>query len=154
MLQLPTIPQAGVTACFVNVDSDHPSVFEAIVKGKRERPEKWPRFITCPSEITAISMADGYARISGRPQAVVVHVDAGTQALGQGLHNASVTRVPLFMLAGLCPYNEAGEMTGSRTQYMHWLLEAPDQKAIIRQYCTHTGEIRTGLNVKQITKAL
>ncbi|KAF3009632.1 hypothetical protein E8E13_007344 [Curvularia kusanoi] len=146
---------AGVTACFVNVGSDHPSIIEAIIKGKRERPEKWPRFITCPSEITAISMADGYARVSGRPQAVVVHVDVGTQALGQGLHNASVARVPVFILAGLCPYTEAGEMTGSRTEYMHWLQEAPDQKAIVRQYCRYTGEIRTGLNVKQtIARAL
>jgi thiamine pyrophosphate-dependent acetolactate synthase large subunit-like protein len=32
---------------------------------------------------------------------------------------------------------------------MHWLQEAPDQKAIARQYCRYTGEIRTGLNAKQ-----
>ncbi|KAI4927916.1 hypothetical protein J4E85_006429 [Alternaria conjuncta] len=158
---LPNIPSylhpsaAGITVCFVNVGSDHPSIIEAIVKGKRERPDKWPRFITCPSEITAISMADGYARVSGRAQAVVVHVDVGTQALGQGLHNASVGRAPVFIFAGLCPYTEAGEMTGSRTEYMHWLQEAPDQKAIVRQYCRYTGEIRTGLNVKQtVARAL
>ncbi|KAI4700663.1 hypothetical protein J4E81_003625 [Alternaria sp. BMP 2799] len=100
-------------------------------------------------------MADGYARISGRAQAVVVHVDVGTQALGQGLHNASVGRAPVFIFAGMCPYTEAGEMTGSRTEYMHWLQEAPDQKAIVRQYCRYTGEIRTGLNVKQtVARAL
>lgn len=106
--------------------------------------------ITCPSEITAISIADGYARISGRPQAVLVHVDVGTQALGQGIHNASVGRVPVLILAGLCPYTESGELPGSRTEYMHWLQEAPDQKAIVRQYCRYTGEVRTGLNAKQI----
>ncbi|KAI4698199.1 uncharacterized protein J4E84_001334 [Alternaria hordeiaustralica] len=100
-------------------------------------------------------MADGYARVSGRAQAVVVHVDVGTQALGQGLHNASVGRAPVFIFAGMCPYTEAGEMTGSRTEYMHWLQEAPDQKAIVRQYCRYTGEIRTGLNVKQtVARAL
>ncbi|KAI1461770.1 thiamine pyrophosphate enzyme [Annulohypoxylon moriforme] len=141
--------EAGITACFVNVGSDHPSIIEAIVKGKRERPNAWPRIITCPSEITAISMADGYARISGRPQAVLVHVDVGTQALGQGIHNASVGRAPVFIFAGLCPYTESGELPGSRTEYMHWLQEAPDQKAIVRQYCRYTGEVRTGLNIKQ-----
>ncbi|KAK8122721.1 thiamine pyrophosphate enzyme, partial [Apiospora sp. TS-2023a] len=141
--------EAGITACFVNVGSDHPSLLEAIVKGKRERPDSWPRMITCPSEITAISMADGYARVSGRPQAVLVHVDVGTQALGQGIHNASVGRVPVFIFAGLCPYTESGELPGSRTEYMHWLQEAPDQKAIVRQYCRYTGEVRTGLNIKQ-----
>lgn len=142
--------EAGITACFVNVGSDHPSIIEAIIKGKKEHPDRWPRFITCPSEITAISMADGYARVSGRPQAVIVHVDVGTQALGQGLHNASVGRAPVFIFAGMCPYTEAGEMTGSRTEYMHWLQEAPDQKAIVRQYCRYTGEIRSGLNAKQV----
>ncbi|KAI0815838.1 putative thiamine pyrophosphate enzyme [Xylaria sp. FL0064] len=141
--------EAGVTACFVNVGSDHPSIIEAIVKGKRERPGNWPRIITCPSEIIAISMADGYARITGRPQAVIVHVDVGTQALGQGIHNASVGRVPVFIFAGLCPYTESGELLGSRTEYMHWLQEAPDQRAIVRQYCRYTGEVRTGLNIKQ-----
>ncbi|KAI1110546.1 thiamine pyrophosphate enzyme [Nemania sp. NC0429] len=141
--------EAGITSCFVNVGSDHPSIIEAIVKGKRERPGRWPRIITCPSEIIAISMADGYARVTGRPQAVLVHVDVGTQALGQGIHNASVGRVPIFIFAGLCPYTEAGEFVGSRTEYMHWLQEAPDQKAIVRQYCRYTGEVRTGLNIKQ-----
>ncbi|KAL5400300.1 hypothetical protein PMIN03_012491 [Paraphaeosphaeria minitans] len=94
-------------------------------------------------------MADGYARISGKPQAVIVHVDVGTQALGQAVHNASIAKVPVFIFAGLCPYTEAGEVTGSRTEYMHWLQQAPDQAAIVRQYCRYTGEIRTGLNVKQ-----
>ncbi|OTB08338.1 hypothetical protein M426DRAFT_316963 [Hypoxylon sp. CI-4A] len=141
--------EAGITTCFVNVGSDHPSIIEAIVKGKRERPNSWPRFITCPSEVTAISMADGYARVTGKPQAVLVHVDVGTQALGQGIHNASIGRAPVFIFAGLCPYTESGELPGSRTEYMHWLQEAPDQKAIVRQYCRYTGEVRTGLNIKQ-----
>ncbi|OTA59201.1 thiamine pyrophosphate enzyme [Hypoxylon sp. EC38] len=141
--------EAGITACFINVGSDHPSIIEAIVKGKRERPDSWPRMITCPSEVTAISMADGYARVSGRPQAVLVHVDVGTQALGQGVHNASIGRAPVFIFAGSCPYTESGELAGSRTEYMHWLQEAQDQKAIVRQYCRYTGEVRTGLNIKQ-----
>lgn len=106
--------------------------------------------ITCPSEVTAISIADGYARVTGRPQAVLVHVDVGTQALGQGVHNASIARVPVFILAGLCPFTEAGELTGAKTEYSNWLQDAHDQTAIVRQYCRYAGEIRTGLNVKQL----
>ncbi|KAF2033418.1 thiamine pyrophosphate enzyme [Setomelanomma holmii] len=142
--------EAGVRNCFVNVGSDHPSVLEAFVKGKRERPNAFPRMITCPSEVTAISIADGYARVTGQPQAVLVHVDVGTQALGQGVHNASIGRVPVFILAGLCPYTESGELLGSRTEYSNWLQDAHDQTAIVRQYCRYVGEIRTGLNAKQM----
>lgn len=87
--------------------------------------------------------------MTGRPQAVLVHVDVRTQALGQGIHNAGVGRVPVFIFAGLVPYTESGELPGSRTEYMHWLQDPPDQRAIVRQYCRYTGEIRTGLNVKQ-----
>jgi thiamine pyrophosphate-dependent acetolactate synthase large subunit-like protein len=150
----PTVPhQSSVglqqTTCFVNLGSDHPSIIDAIVKGKRERPGAWPRIITCPSEVTAISMADGYARVTGRPQAVLVHVDVGTQALGQGIHNASVGRAPVFISSGTVPYIESGELPGSRTEYHRWLQNAPDQKAIVRKYCRYTGEVRTGFNIKQ-----
>ncbi|KAH7411763.1 thiamine pyrophosphate enzyme [Phaeosphaeria sp. MPI-PUGE-AT-0046c] len=142
--------EAGVRNCFVNVGSDHPSVLEAFVKGKRECPGAFPRMITCPSEMTAISIADGYARVTGRPQAVLVHVDVGTQALAHGVHNASIGRVPVIILAGLCPSTESGELPGSKTEYSNWLQDAHDQTAIVRQYCRYAGEIRTGVNVKQM----
>ncbi|KAF2234546.1 thiamine pyrophosphate enzyme [Viridothelium virens] len=141
--------KAGVKACFVNLGADHASIIEAIAKGKQERPGRFPTIYTCPSEITAISMADGFARVTGRPQAVIAHVDVGTQALAHGIHNACVGRSPVFVFAGLTPFTEQGELTGSRTEYMHWLQDAPDQKAIVRQYCRYTGDVRTGLNVKQ-----
>lgn len=94
-------------------------------------------------------MADGYARMSGKAQAVFVHVDVGTQALAQGVHNASIGRAPVLLFAGLSPITDSGELPGSRTEYQHWLQDPHDQKAILRQYCRYTGEIRSGLNVKQ-----
>lgn len=142
--------EAGVRNCFVNVGSDHPSILEAFVTGKRERPDAFPTMITCPSEMTAISIADGYARVTGQPQAVLVHVDVGTQALAHGVHNASIGRVPVIILAGLCPSTESGELPGSKTEYSNWLQDAHDQTAIVRQYCRYAGEIRTGVNVKQM----
>lgn len=42
---------AGVTHCFVNLGSDHPSIIEAMVKGQRELKGKFPRIITCPNEV-------------------------------------------------------------------------------------------------------
>lgn len=54
---------------------------EAMVKGQKEGQGKFPRIITCPNEMVAMSMADGYARLTGKPQCVVVHVDVGTQGL-------------------------------------------------------------------------
>ncbi|EMC96431.1 hypothetical protein BAUCODRAFT_33783 [Baudoinia panamericana UAMH 10762] len=141
---------AGVTHCFVNLGSDHPSIIEAIVKGQKERKDAFPRIITCPNEMVALSMADGYARLSGKPQAVIVHVDVGTQGLGAAVHNASCGRAPVFIFAGLSPYTIEGEYRGSRTEYIHWIQDIPDQKAIVAQYCRYAGEIKRGRNVKQL----
>ncbi|WPG97607.1 Hypothetical protein R9X50_00038600 [Acrodontium crateriforme] len=141
---------AGVTHCFVNLGSDHPSIIEAIVKGQNEKKGAFPRIITCPNEMVALSMADGYARLTNKPQCVIVHVDVGTQGLGAAVHNASCGRAPVLIFAGLSPYTIEGEYRGSRTEYIHWIQDVPDQKQIISQYCRYTGEIKRGKNVKQL----
>ena len=89
-----------------------------MVLAQRERPNDSIKFVTCPSEMVALSIADGYARVTGEPQAVIIHVDVGTQALGCAIHNASVGRVPVLIFAGLSPYTIEGELLGSRTEYM------------------------------------
>ncbi|KAF7196849.1 Benzoylformate decarboxylase [Pseudocercospora fuligena] len=141
---------AGVTHVFVNLGSDHPSIIEAIVKGQNEKQGQFPRIITCPNEMVALSMADGYARLTNKPQAVVIHVDVGTQGLGAAVHNASCGRAPVLIFAGLSPYTIEGEYRGSRTEYIHWIQDVPDQKSIVSQYCRYTGEIKRGKNVKQL----
>lgn len=100
--------------------------------------------------MVALSMADGYARLTGKPQCVIVHVDVGTQGLGAAVHNASCGRAPVLIFAGLSPYTIEGEMRGSRTEYIHWIQDVPDQKAIVAQYCRYSGEIKSGKNVKQM----
>ena len=100
--------------------------------------------------MVALSMADGYARLTNKPQCVIVHVDVGTQGLGAAVHNASCGRAPILIFAGLSPYTIEGEYRGSRTEYIHWIQDVPDQKAIVSQYCRYTGEIKRGANVKQL----
>ena len=100
--------------------------------------------------MVAMSMADGYARLTGKPQCVIVHVDVGTQGLGAAVHNSSTGRAPVLLFAGLSPFTLDGEHRGSRTEYIHWIQDVPDQKQIVAQYCRYTGEIKTGSNVKQV----
>ncbi|RPA85427.1 thiamine diphosphate-binding protein [Ascobolus immersus RN42] len=142
--------EAGVTHVFVNLGSDHPSILEAIVKGQRETPDAFPKIVTCPNEMVALSAAHGMALVTGQPQAVLVHVDVGTQGLGAAVHNASCGRVPVFIFAGLSPFTQEGEMRGSRTEFIHWIQDIPDQGQIVRQYCRYDNEVRTGKNIKQL----
>ena len=61
----------------------------------------------------------------------------------------------MFLFAGLSPFTIEGEMRGSRTEYIHWIQDVPDQKLIVGQYCRYTAEIKTGKNIKQmVSRAL
>jgi acetolactate synthase-1/2/3 large subunit len=85
---LEALHEAGVSYLFANYGSDHPALIEAIAEARANgRPVPTP--ITCPNEMVALSCAHGYAQLSGRAQAVLVHVDCGTQALGGAVHNAA-----------------------------------------------------------------
>ena len=100
--------------------------------------------------MVAMSMADGYARLTGKPQAVIVHVDVGTQGLGAAVHNSSTGRAPVLVFAGISPITQEGELRGSRTEFIHWIQDVPDQKQIMAQYCRYSAELKTGVNVKQM----
>nr|WP_025825783.1 thiamine pyrophosphate-binding protein [Acetobacter persici] len=57
-------------------------------------------YIPCLHENIALGAAMGYARMSGRPGAVIVHVTPGTANIIGNLHNSYRSRVPLIVLAG------------------------------------------------------
>ena len=99
-----------------------------------------------------MSAADGYARITGKPQGVIVHVDAGTAALGQGLHNASSGRAPMLVFAGLAPYTIDGELPGSRSEHVQWYQDVPNQASIVAPYAPYSNEIKAANHVRLMVK--
>ena len=149
MAMLEALSEAGVSYAFANFGSDHPALIEAIAEA-RATGRKIPKIVTCPNEMVALSAAHGFAQVSGRAQAVIVHVDCGTQALAGAVHNAARGRVPVFIYAGLSPSTQEGELKGSRNEFIHWLQDTHDQRGIMRQYVKYENEFRTGANVKQI----
>ena len=149
MAMLDALQEAGVSYIFANFGSDHPALVEAIAEARAVgRPI--PAVVTCPNEMVAMSCAQGYAQLSGRAQAVVVHVDCGTQSLGGAVHNAAKARIPIFVFAGMSPFSQEGEARGSRNEFIHWFQDVHDQRGIVRQYMKYDNEIRTAHNVKQI----
>jgi len=146
---LDALTEAGVEYLFANFGSDHPGLIEAIAAARAaNRP--CPKVITSPTEMVAMSAAHGYAQASGRAQAVLVHVDCGTQALGGAVHNAAKGRVPVFILAGLSPATQEGEARGSRNEFIQWIQDVRDQRGLVRGYVRYENEIRVGANARQI----
>jgi acetolactate synthase I/II/III large subunit len=148
---LEALAEAGVTYIFANLGSDHPGLIEALAQARAEgRADALPKVIVCPHETVAMSAAHAYAMVTGEPQAVAVHVDAGTQNLSGAVNNAMRGRVPVLIYAGLSPFTQNGELPGSRTEFIHWIQDVRDQRGILRNYVKHDNEIRTGKNVKQL----
>ena len=148
---LEALAEAGIRYMFANLGSDHPGLIEALAQARAEdRGDQLPELIVCPHETVALSAAHAYAAVSGEPQAVLVHVDSGTQNLGGAVNNAARGRVPVLIFAGAAPFTVEGELPGSRNEWIHWIQDVHDQRGILRNYTKYDNEIRTGRNVKQL----
>ncbi len=130
----------GVEYLFGNAGTDFAPVIEAYAR-RGAHGQLLPRPITVPHEAPAVGMAHGYAMITGRPQAVMVHVIVGTaNALG-GVINAARGNVPMLFTAGRNPITEAG-FRGSRERQIHWAQESFDQGAMVREFVKWDYELR------------
>jgi len=148
---LEALAEAGVRYIFANLGSDHPGLIEALAQVNADgRSADFPRLIVCPHETVALSAAHAYASVTRQPQAVFVHVDAGTQNLGGAVSNVARGRVPVLIFAGAAPVTITGELPAGRNEFIHWLQDVPDQRGILRGYVKYDYEIRTGRNVKQV----
>ena len=103
---------------FANTGTDHPSLIEAYARAEVEDLPA-PIAMAVPHENLAACMAYGHTMISGRPQAVLVHVGVGTANALIGLLDARRERVPMLLMAGRTPILESGAR-GARTRYIHW----------------------------------
>lgn len=131
----------GVECLFMNPGTDTIPIQEALSK-LEQLGEPVPRTILCLFELVALAAAHGYYQATGRPQAVLVHVDVGTQNLGGMLHNAQRGRAAVLISAGRTPYTTDSRLRGTRDTYIHWLQEQFDQHGIVRNFVKWDYELR------------
>ncbi|KAH8886028.1 thiamine diphosphate-binding protein, partial [Thozetella sp. PMI_491] len=149
-LFLEALANAGIDYLFAVLGSDHPSIIEAYVR-RQEEQKAWPKLLVFLHEAT-LSAADGFARLTKRPQCVIVHVDVGTAALGQGLHNASSGRSPVLIFAGQAPLTLNGELPGSRSEHVQWYQDIPNQAGLIAPYSRYSNKIKCAEHVELLVR--
>ena len=130
----------GVEFLFANAGTDFPPIVEALARAEAGKADL-PQAVVVPHEQTAMSMAHGYWLVTGRMQAVMVHVSVGTANALCGLINAARENVPVFFTAGRSPLTEAGA-AGSRSAPIHWAQEMFDQGAMLREMVKWDYELR------------
>src|SRR5262252_3126410 len=112
----------GVEYLFANAGTDFAPLIEAYARRGAQGLAR-PRPLTVPHEVVAVAMAHGYAMVTGRPQAVMVHVIVGAGNAIGGIMNAARSNTPILFSAGRNPISEAG-YAGSRDRPIHWAQES------------------------------
>ena len=138
----------GVDYIFANLGTDHVSIIEEMARWDKEG-RRHPEVILCPHEVVAVHMAGGYALATGKCQAVLVHVDAGTANACMAIQNLFRYRLPVMLFAGRAPHTLHGELVGSRDTYVHFVQDPFDIASIVRPYVKWEYSLPSGIVVKE-----
>jgi acetolactate synthase I/II/III large subunit len=115
----------GVEYIAANPGSSFRALHESVVNyGANKNPE----LLTCCHEESSVALADGYARVEGKPMAVMAHSTVGLQHASMAIYNSFAARVPVFILLGNTIDAEA------RRPGIEWYHSAQDAVAMVREY--------------------
>ena len=129
----------GVDFLFANAGTDFPPVIEAFAA--LSPGGRVPVPVTVPHETASVAMAHGYYLVSGKLQAVMVHVNVGLANAAMGVINAASDNIPVVVMSGRTPLTEHGR-TGARASPIQYGQEMFDQTSIVRDVTKFDYELR------------
>src|SRR5206468_3336578 len=88
----------GVERIFASPGSDWAPLWEALARPHDEG--EFPEYISSRHEETAVGMATGYAKATGKLPALVLHTTVGALHATMGLRAALHERIPMVVMAG------------------------------------------------------
>ncbi|MDB5804400.1 MAG: thiamine pyrophosphate binding protein [Betaproteobacteria bacterium] len=91
------IKSLGIKYLPANCASSYRALHESLIN---YGGNKMPEFLSCMHEESAVGMAHGYFKASGKPLLTLCHGTVGLQHASMGLYNAWCDRVPLIIIGG------------------------------------------------------
>jgi thiamine pyrophosphate-dependent acetolactate synthase large subunit-like protein len=88
-----------------------------------------PQMLLCLHEEHAVAIAHGWAKVTERPMAAIVHSNVGLMHASMAVFNAWCDRVPLLLLGATGPVDAT-----RRRPWIDWIHTARDQGALVRHY--------------------
>ena len=88
-----------------------------------------PAMVLCQHEETAVQIAHGYAKASGRPIVAILHNLVGLLHANMAIYYAYIDRVPVFIIGATGPMDET-----RRRPRIDWIHTAQDQGDAVRAY--------------------
>ncbi len=116
------IKSLGIDYLFANPGSSYRGLHESLINYGGNKPE----FITCMHEESSVAMANGYAKIEGKPALVCTHGTVGIQHAAMAIYNAYCDQAPVIIVAG--NIMDAAERRGR----VEWLHSVQDVAAMVR----------------------
>jgi acetolactate synthase-1/2/3 large subunit len=119
------IKSLGFEYVCANPGSSFRGIHESIINyGGNKSPE----FITCCHEESSVGMAHGYAKVEGKPLAVLAHGTVGVQHAAMAIYNAYCDRVPVYVILG-----NIIDAT-KRVPGVEWTHSVQDAAAMVRDF--------------------
>src|SRR5712692_494027 len=88
-----------------------------------------PQMLLCLHEESAVAIAHGYAKVTGKALAVAVHSNVGLMHATMAIFNAWCDRMPMVILGATGPLDAT-----KRRPWIDWIHTSRDQGALIRGY--------------------
>lgn len=88
-----------------------------------------PQMVLCLHEEHAVAIAHGYAKVTGKPMAVIVHSNVGLMHATMAIFNAWCDRQPVIIFGATGPLDAA-----KRRPWIDWLHTTIDQASMLRNY--------------------
>jgi acetolactate synthase-1/2/3 large subunit len=145
---LAVLKQKGIDYFFINAGTDSAPIAEAYARQHLSNLN-FPTPIIGTHENLVVGMAHGHTMVTGKAQAVMVHVSVGAANAVCAVMNAKRDEIPMLFMAGRTPLYEKGPL-GARTGAIHWAQEMYDQAGMLREVVKWDYELRSGLNVDEV----
>jgi acetolactate synthase-1/2/3 large subunit len=109
----------------INPGASYRGLHDSIVNYGGNRPA----LLLCQHEETAVQIAHGYAKVTGKPMVAILHSLVGLLHANMAIYYAYIDRSPVFIIGATGPMDET-----KRRPRIDWIHSAQNQGEAIRQY--------------------
>ena len=114
-----------------------------------------PQMVICLHEEHAVSIADGYGKVTEEPMAVALHANVGLMHASMPIFNAWCDRTPMIIFGATGPVD-----AHRRRPWIDWIHTSKDQASIVRDYtkwddqpASAQAAVESVLRANQITRS-
>lgn len=116
----------GLPYLALNPGSSYRGLHDSLVNHLGNRD---PQMLVCLHEEHAVSIAHGWAKVTGTPMGVMLHANVGLMHGAMAIYNAWCDRVPMAIYGATGPVDSA-----KRRPWIDWVHTARDQTALVRDF--------------------